>query len=162
MNLISKFLVISIAIFSTATFAQTESVVDRDYSQIARGGSQLARGGNVAMLEINQKDISGIQFEFRYDKNVSVSSIENCLAGIPETHKGSFTTCKHFPEKNTILVVVSDIGGSRALTGPIGWIEFKGGSKGSTSPFQLAEIVALDTSGATLSDASNSIRFSVE
>ncbi len=114
------------------------------------------------MLEINQQNISGIQFEFRYDETVQVSSVENCLAGIPETHKGSFTTCKHFPDKNTVLVVVSDIGESRSLTGPIGWIEFQGASRTSESPFRLSQIVALDTNGQTLSDSSNSISFSVE
>lgn len=156
----SLLLVVGLA-FSAGLFAQSadpELRLNESFREAPK--LQAVAGSGIALIEVGQTGLSGVQFELRYDKGVRVSSTENCLAGIPDSHKGAFTTCNHFPDRNTILVIVSDIGNSRELNGPIGWIEFD--SKAGNGGFDISEVVALDTGGKSVGDVSSSISLTIE
>lgn len=107
----------------------------------------LNKSASVLSFNLVEREVSGIQFEVRYPDGMRVLDLGACLDGVPESHRKTFTTCKNFPEKNTLLVVISDIGMSREL--PAGLLGFAGiaGAVKNPGALELANVVALDTQG---------------
>ena len=123
------------------------------------GLSKEAIGQNTSVVAFNlaMDNVSGVQFELHYPQGASIDNLSSCLDGIPDSHKKSFTTCKNFPEKNVLLVVISDIGMSRQLApGILGFAEFDSGLA-SDSDFRIENVVALDTNGDKIRGNSESI-----
>jgi len=60
-------------------------------------------------------EVSGLQFDVNYDPKTHTPLLDQCLAGLPESHKGAFATCKALPEKSMVRVVVMDLGRNRIL-----------------------------------------------
>lgn len=131
-------------------------------AQAQEGRIELSKGAlgqqtTAVAFNLATDNVSGIQFELHYPDGVSVGNLSSCLDGIPESHMKSFTTCKNFPEKNVLLVVISDIGMSRELApGLLGFAEFdQGGFKGGD--FRIENVVALDTKGEKIRGNTESI-----
>ena len=102
---------------------------------------------SAVFLNLKGENVSGVQFVLHYPKGARIAGLQDCLVGVPESHMGSFTTCKDFPDKNRMLVVISDIGRSGLLpSGMLGAARFESGSLKS-GDFQLTDVVALDTDG---------------
>lgn len=121
--------------------------------------SKEAIGQNVSVVSFNlaETGVSGLQFELHYPEGASIGNLSSCLDGIPETHMKSFTTCKDFPDKNVLLVVISDIGMSRQLApGMFGFAEFDAGNFDS-GDFRIQNVVALDTDGEKIRGNTDSI-----
>lgn len=121
--------------------------------------SKEAIGQNVPVVSFNlaATGVSGLQFELHYPEGASIGNLSSCLDGIPETHMKSFTTCKDFPDKNVLLVVISDIGMSRQLApGMFGFAEFDAGNFDS-GDFRIQNVVALDTDGEKIRGNTDSI-----
>jgi len=93
-------------------------------------GSQGKSSGNTGISISYQLrgewEISGLQFDVNYNPETYIPSLERCLAGLPESHKGAFATCKALPEKSMVRVVVMDLGRNRLLpsNSVLGTIEF--------------------------------------
>jgi len=121
--------------------------------------SKDAIGNNTSVVAFNLavEDVSGVQFELHYPQGVSVGNLSSCLDGIPDSHMKSFTTCKNFPEKNILLVVISDIGMSRQLApGILGFAEFDA-SRARDGGYRIENLVALDTNGEKIRGNTDSI-----
>lgn len=121
--------------------------------------SKEAIGQNTSVVAFNlaMDSVSGVQFELHYPAGASIGNLSSCLEGIPETHMKSFTTCKNFPDKNILLVVISDIGMSRQLaTGILGFAEFDAGGA-NAGDFRIENVVALDTAGEKIRGNTDSI-----
>jgi len=111
--------------------------------------SKEAIGQNTAVVAFNlaMDNVSGVQFELHYPDGASIGNLSSCLDGIPDSHMKSFTTCKNFPDRNILLVVISDIGMSRQLaTGVLGFAEFDTGGL-AAGDFRIENLLALDTNG---------------
>lgn len=140
-----------------AGFAATALTAQAQEGQIEL--SKEAIGQNVPVVSFNlaQTGVSGLQFELHYPEGASIGNLSSCLDGIPETHMKSFTTCKDFPDKNVLLVVISDIGMSRQLApGMFGFAEFNAGNFDS-GDFRIQNVVALDTDGEKIRGNTDSI-----
>ena len=136
-NIVSLFLISWV--LGTSAHSQVGNVeISKDMLQV-----------EAAVLSFNllERDVSGIQFEVRYPNGMRIMDLGACLDGVPESHQKTFTTCKNFPEKNTLLVVISDIGMSRELTpGLLGFANI-GGASNNFGALEVANVVALDTQG---------------
>lgn len=121
--------------------------------------SKEAIGQNTSLVVFNlaMDNVSGVQFEVHYPDGASIGNLSSCLDGVPDSHMKSYTTCKNFPDRNILLVVISDIGMSRPLaTGALGFAEFDAGDL-AVGDFQIENLLALDTNGDKIRGNAESI-----
>lgn len=150
---ITNLLLAAVAVSAFTFYGQTEA---------QEGGIELAKesvgqGASLVSFNLARENVSGVQFELHYPEGASVGNLSSCLDGIPETHMKSFTTCKDFPERNILLVVISDIGMSRQISpGIFGFAEFTAGNFEGGN-FRIQNVVALDTDGEKMRGNTDSI-----
>lgn len=154
MSIMKTIYTISISLF--ICLVMNSGAIAKDYT----AERSLSRS-NAGILSINLSDlnnVSGVQFQINFSDKVSISDAQNCLVGIPNTHKGAFTTCKVHADKNTILVMVSDIGKTRQLNAEIlGFIEYAFKGKITAKDFTVSNLVMMDINGKRTDNNSNPV-----
>lgn len=121
-----------------------------------------AKGSVLLKLKDTDVDFGGVQFQLVFDPSVHNLSSGSCLDGVPDSHKGQFTTCNVIPEKGIVQLLISDIGENRLLPpGLLGVMEFN--SKGnSKTGFEVKDFQALDTEGNSIMEMNASKFIDIE
>jgi len=63
-----------------------------------------------------KEHISGLQLDISYDPSALKPDLEDCLAGVPQSHRGEFSVCRAIPEKGLVRVIIMDLGRNRILS----------------------------------------------
>ncbi len=71
--------------------------------------------------------LSGGQFRLKYDPaKLQVVDLSNCLAGVPESHRGEFSTCRNIADRGIVQFLIMDLGGNSPIgTDPLGSVTFR-------------------------------------
>jgi hypothetical protein len=121
----------------------------------AEKGSFLPDESGSLDLEIeladNEVAFGGLQFQVHYDERITGVVVDSCLAGIPETHVGAFTSCDVLPDRNEIRVVITDLGKNRLIpAGLLGVITLKANGPVPADAIAVRGFQALDTEGESM------------
>lgn len=96
-------------------------------------------------------DFGGLQFQIHYDERIRGVQVESCLAGIPETHVGAFTSCDVLPDRNEIRVVITDLGKNRRIpAGLLGVIQLSATGPVPADAIAIKGFQSLDTKGESM------------
>lgn len=128
-------------IFNLAKFVLAVGILGMSWQQAASqevmGNRGISSNDTMSISYQIQGDweISGLQFDVNYDPSTHLPSLDRCLAGLPDSHKGAFATCKALPEKSMVRVVVMDLGRNRLLPSGsvLGTISFQRAAKSALS-----------------------------
>ena len=147
--------------FSAAAVAQQANEITANSRAFESGAAPAERASGSMDLEIiladSQVAYGGLQFTIHYDGKIGNINVDSCLAGIPETHQGSFTACTVLQDRNQIRVAITDIGKNRAIpAGLLGVIGLRASAPFSSSAVRVGGFEALDTSGDSVAGRSGS------
>lgn len=153
MNIIKHFvmaLLLVNVVYSYQVTAQTVSSIAK-YSE-EKGSS---KGGYSASYELilNKSDISfgGLQFKINLPDSVKGVNMNACLAGVPESHIGAFTSCDYLPKFNEIRVVMTDLGMNREIpNGLLGVIDLMSTKRLKSNDIHISQLQALDVNGKSI------------
>lgn len=140
-TLISVVLLVGI---SFSVVAQERSIGERaQYGKSSLSASSARALAVSYELQSTERTISGLQFDIKFDPNQhQVASLDNCLAGLPKTHKSEFSGCNVVEEKNMVRVIVMDLGKNRPLPMDtvLGWVEFDRVASGKRTSATIAAV----------------------